>query len=132
MLYRGRNLDAVSLWSKWVDFSYGTEQHGFSSLVRCPNPEHHTEKKHFQINLDQPLVHCFANCGISGTYEKAISIIEGINEREARKLILKSCTVSKSTSSNKRRYGVSKSRNVRARVENEAEIVSFSTLPRRS
>jgi DNA primase len=62
-------------------------------LVHCPNPEHVTNKRHFQINLDKPLVHCFAGCGISGTYEKAIAMILGVSEREARKRILKSCGV---------------------------------------
>jgi len=46
-------------------------------------------KRHFQINTREPLVHCFARCGISGTYENAIAMIEGVNERAARKIILR-------------------------------------------
>jgi DNA primase len=61
----------------------------FLPLVQCPNPEHDTNKKHFQINIVDGLVHCFAQCGISGTYSKAISMIEGCDERTARKIILK-------------------------------------------
>ncbi len=91
MNYRGRIVDAVSLWSEFVDFptSFDPADGGFTPLVRCPNPDHATEKKHFQINLDKPLVHCFAECGISGTYEHAISLIEGSTQRMARKTILK-------------------------------------------
>lgn len=94
MIIRGRALDPVSLWEKYVDFPTNMPTSGFSSLVVCPNPEHDTNKRHFQINLDKPLVHCFANCGISGTYEKAIAMIEGVTERDARRIIVKSTSVS--------------------------------------
>jgi DNA primase len=53
----------------------------FLPKVECPNPGHDTLKRHFQINAEKPLVHCFANCGISGTYEHAISVIEGLYEK---------------------------------------------------
>jgi len=90
--FQGRSIDPIALWSDYVDFpanmSVG-EHDEFLPLVQCPNPDHHTEKRHFQINVDKPLVHCFAGCGISGTYEHAISMIEGIKPREARKQILK-------------------------------------------
>jgi DNA primase len=87
--YRGRNLDPVSLWGEIVDFPQDANFSGeFAPLVRCPNPDHATDKRHFQINLEKPLVHCFAACGISGTYEKAIAIAKGISEKEARKVIL--------------------------------------------
>jgi DNA primase len=66
---------------------------GFAPLVVCPNPDHNTTKRHFQINLDQPTVHCFAGCGISGTYEKAIAMIEGCTEKEARKIIREQTSV---------------------------------------
>jgi DNA primase len=83
----------------------------FSPKVVCPNPDHDTMKSHFQVNLQQPTVHCFAHCGISGSYEHAVCLIEGLydkfkveeatNERErkqrrrrayreARKIILRS------------------------------------------
>lgn len=89
MIYRGRELDAVSLWSQFVDFPANmSDDSGFAPLVKCPNPEHQTDKRHFQINLDDPLVHCFALCGISGTFEHAISMIKGVTEREARKIIV--------------------------------------------
>jgi len=58
-------------------------------LVVCPNPDHDTVKRHFQVNARDGLVHCFANCGISGTFEHAIAMIEGCQKREARKIILK-------------------------------------------
>lgn len=97
MIIRGRTLDPISLWEKYVDFPVNMPTSGFSPLVVCPNPEHDTNKRHFQINLDKPLVHCFADCGISGTYEKAIAMIEGVTEREARRLIVKSTSVSSGT-----------------------------------
>lgn len=88
MKYRGRELNAVALWEQYVEFPQGfRDTGGFAPLVKCPNPDHHTDKKHFQVNLDQPLVHCFAYCGISGTYEHAIAMIKGVKEREARKII---------------------------------------------
>jgi DNA primase len=103
MIYRGRELDAVGLWSEFVSFPPNVEASGFAPLVQCPNPEHHTQKRHFQVNLDQPLVHCFALCGISGTYERAISMIVGCNEREARKIILRHCHVAHSSGSRRKR-----------------------------
>lgn len=61
----------------------------FLPLVQCPNPEHATDKRHFQINVEKPLVHCFANCGISGTYEHALAIVTGETHRAVRKRIFK-------------------------------------------
>lgn len=87
MRYRGQRLDAISLWEKYVDFPSKMPESGFAPLVVCPNPDHNTTKRHFQVNLDQPTVHCFAGCGISGRYDKAIAMIEGCTEKEARKLI---------------------------------------------
>ena len=46
-------------------------------------------KRHFQINVEQPLVHCFAGCGISGTTERAIMMIEECKRAEARRKILR-------------------------------------------
>lgn len=92
MRYQGRVVDAVALWSEYVEFPSSMRVDGsttFLPLVRCPNPDHDTNKKHFQINIEKGLVHCFANCGISGTFEHAIATIEGITYRQARKQILK-------------------------------------------
>jgi hypothetical protein len=91
MRYRGRHIDPVALWSNYVEFpaNMDTESDRYLSKVICPNPGHDTFKRHFQINANDGLVHCFANCGISGTFEHAIAVIEGCTEREARKIILK-------------------------------------------
>jgi DNA primase len=90
MRYRGREIDPLELWSRYVEFPPGMDEQGpFLPKVVCPNPEHDTLKSHFQVNISQPTVHCFARCGISGSYEHAISIIEGCDEREARRIILR-------------------------------------------
>lgn len=87
--FQGREIDAIRLWDKYVDLPPNvSEDEQYLPLVKCPNPEHQTNKRHFQINQRDGLVHCFAQCGISGTFSRAISIIEGCSEREARKLIL--------------------------------------------
>lgn len=95
MIYRGRVVDVVSLWSEFVDFPNDIERHlgDFLPKVKCPNPNHSTDKRHFQINSAQPFVHCFARCGISGSWEHAISTIKGCTEKEARATILKHCRV---------------------------------------
>jgi DNA primase len=88
MKFRGREIDPIALWSSYVDFPHNMVVDGkFLPLVRCPNPQHDTLKRHFQINVVDGLVHCFAQCGISGTYTHAISMIEGCDERRAKKLI---------------------------------------------
>lgn len=90
--FRGRSVDPTALWSNYVDFPANFTDDGtseFAPLVQCPNPNHDTRKRHFQVNLKQATVHCFAGCGISGTYEHAISTIEGSTQREARRIILK-------------------------------------------
>lgn len=90
--YRGRRVDPTALWSNYVEFPGDFTDDGkteFSPLTVCPNPDHLTSKRHFQINLKQPTVHCFAHCGISGTYEHAIAMIEGSTHRAARRAILK-------------------------------------------
>jgi DNA primase len=91
VIYRGRDLDVLSLWSQYVTLPPRIKHPlpTFLDLVACPNPEHHTKKHHFQINTAKPLVHCFANCGISGSYEHAISMIERCDGREATKAILR-------------------------------------------
>lgn len=100
MNYHGRVVDPIALWSEYVEFpsNLGDQDHGeFLPLVVCPNPEHGSTKRHFQINVQKPLVHCFAGCGISGTYEHAISMIEGCTHRAARRAILKHSRIGKVT-----------------------------------
>jgi DNA primase len=93
VLYQGKHIDPLALWSSLgVEFPANFDDDGtseFSPLVVCPNPDHHTMKRHFQINLKQPMVHCFAGCGISGSYEHAVSMIQGGTQRAARKTILR-------------------------------------------
>jgi 5S rRNA maturation endonuclease (ribonuclease M5) len=65
-----------------VNFPSGTKAgETFSPKVQCPNPDHDTLKRHFQVNLTEPKVHCFAHCGISGSYEHAVCVIEGLYEK---------------------------------------------------
>lgn len=112
MRYRGRHIDPVSLWENYVEFPSNMkvdENDVYFPKVVCPNPTHDTMKRHFQINARDGLVHCFASCGISGTFDKAISIIEGCNEREARKIILKHQRSGKSIRPRKKNVGASRS-----------------------
>jgi len=97
MNYQGRQVDPVAVWSEYVQFpsTMDASEKGFLPLTVCPNPEHSTNKRHFQVNADKPLVHCFAECGISGTYEHAIALIEGCTKRQARRIILKHSRVGK-------------------------------------
>lgn len=84
MNYRGRHIDPVAFWSRYVDFPTNLkvrEDDEFLPKVVCPNPAHDTLKSHFQINIHQPTVHCFAYCGISGGYEHAVCVIEGLYEK---------------------------------------------------
>jgi hypothetical protein len=85
-------IDPVQLWSQYTEVPENRKDDApFISGLFCPNPEHYNSRKPgpFQINVTQPTVHCFAHCGISGTYEHAISIAGGISEREARRVILR-------------------------------------------
>lgn len=83
MLYRGRELDVVSLWGQYVDLPSSLESPlpTYLPKVKCPNPAHDTFKRHFQIHSRKPLVHCFGHCGISGTFEHALCVILGIYEQ---------------------------------------------------
>lgn len=115
MNFHGRNIDPVSFWSSYVEFpTHMGRDEEFAPLVHCPNPAHDNfQSPAFQVNLRNPLVHCFSECGISGTYEHAVCVAEGIYEkfqvdkattrqerarrknrawREAKKLILKGAT----------------------------------------
>lgn len=118
MNFRGRNIDPISFWQRYVSFPNGIrfdEADVFAPKTQCPNPAHDTLKSHFQVNLSQPTVHCFAHCGISGSYEHAVCVIEGLYEkfkvedapndrerkrrtdraiREARKIILRNARAS--------------------------------------
>jgi DNA primase len=87
--FLGRQIDDLALWSNYIEIPQGAEResHYWPKAV-CPNPDHNTGKKHFQVNVNQGLVHCFAECGISGTYLHAIQIIEGCDDKRARKIIL--------------------------------------------
>jgi DNA primase len=115
--FEGRQVDAVALWSEYVEFPANFTDDGkseFSPLMTCPNPKHQTTKRHFQINLQKPLVHCFAGCGISGSYEDAISLIEGSTHRQARKKILRHS-----------RIGIGASK---VRKKNEPKVISAESL----
>ena len=115
MNFHGRNIDPVSFWSNYVEFpTHMGREDEFSPLVHCPNPAHDNfHSPAFQVNLQKPLVHCFSECGISGTWEHAICVAEGLYEkfqvensttkqerlrrktramREAKKLILRGAT----------------------------------------
>jgi DNA primase len=88
--YQGKEIDPISLWANYVEFPATMDESGpYLPLVRCPNPEHDTFKRHFQINVERPVVHCFAGCGISGHYERAIMMIEGCTRSEAKKRVLR-------------------------------------------
>jgi DNA primase len=90
MRYLGRYLDAVAFWDKYVELPSNLEGPDLP-LVFCPNPDHdNTRSPAFQINIERPVVHCFAGCGISGSYAHAISIIEGVDKRTASRIIRKS------------------------------------------
>jgi DNA primase len=80
--YAGREIDVISLWENYVDFPPNLDASGqYLQRVRCPNPEHDTLKFHFQINQRDGLVHCFASCGISGTFEHALCVIHGLYDK---------------------------------------------------
>ncbi len=109
MKYRGREVDPIALWEGYVEFPPNMDVDNYLPLVGCPNPNHDTLKSHFQINTVDGLVHCFAQCGISGTYEHAIAMIEGCDEREARRIIFGYKTTG-SSSKTKRRSTVGAAR----------------------
>lgn len=90
MMYRGRVIDVLALWGEFIDIPNGIGEPlpTYLPKVRCPNPAHDTHKHHFQVNTKKPFVHCFADCGISGTWEDAIKLITGCSSDEARRTIL--------------------------------------------
>jgi DNA primase len=80
MNYMGRQIDPIALWEQYVEFPSSMridKRVVFTPKVVCPNPKHDTSKHHFQINVQQGLVHCFAMCGISGTFTHALCVIHG-------------------------------------------------------
>lgn len=81
--YRGRSINDIALWENFVEFPPNLKLDGDDYLpkVVCPNPDHDTFKRHFQVNAKDGLVHCFAYCGISGSYEHAICVVEGLYEK---------------------------------------------------
>lgn len=101
MIYQGRKLDVLGLWGELIDLpsNVGEPLPMFLDKVVCPNPDHQTHKRHFQINTAKPFVHCFAKCGISGHYEQAVAMILNLRKengdldlKAARKHILKHTT----------------------------------------
>lgn len=83
MIYKGRELDVLSLWGDFIDLpsNIGDPLPSYLPKVKCPNPAHDTHKHHFQVNTRKPFVHCFAHCGISGSYEHAVSIVLGLYDK---------------------------------------------------
>jgi DNA primase len=145
MRYYGRNIDPIALWSKYVSFPPNIVldlEREFLPLVYCPNPEHVNERSPaFQINVRKPYVHCFTQCGISGTYISAIALIESIGQNAARKLILRSSDLAgggRSPSTNytrNRRYvGTSKGGSIpSARRDDGRHFVgNFAASPQRA
>lgn len=108
LLYRGRHVDPVALWAQWTEIPDNRSGDSpFISGLFCPNPEHSNSRKPgpFQINVTQPTVHCFANCGISGTYEHAIAVAAGVTEREARRIVIRFSRVAVGPSSKRKVRG---------------------------
>lgn len=92
MIYKGRRVDPVALWEEFTEIPANkADDTPFIHGLLCPNPEHNNSRKPgpFQINVTQPTVHCFARCGIEGTYENAIMLITGCNRKEAQRRILR-------------------------------------------
>lgn len=80
MNFRGKPIDPVKLWGYYCDLR--DEKGPFLDLTMCPNPSHSNSRSPaFQINIDRPTVHCFSGCGISGSYEHAVCLIEGIYDK---------------------------------------------------
>lgn len=135
-------IDPLAFWDRYVELppDWPREAVGFTNLVFCPNPEHdNTRSPSFQINLDKPLVHCFSQCGISGSYEHAVAMIEGLylkykledapnkqerarrltrSKREAKKIILRGAT-GISHRPHQARTPVKKAQVVKAKLEYE-------------
>lgn len=83
MKFHGRNIDPLSFWSHYVEFPTNMDTNSeFSSLTYCPNPAHDNYRSPaFQVNLERPLVHCFSRCGIEGSWEHAVCVVEGLYDQ---------------------------------------------------
>lgn len=80
MRIKGKDIDPIALWGQYCDIK--PEPGPFLNLTFCPNPDHlNSRSPAFQINISKPYVHCFSHCGISGTYEHAICVIEGLYDK---------------------------------------------------
>jgi len=76
--FQGREIDDIGLWSRYIEIPPGAEkEESYWDKTQCPNPKHDTNKHHFQVNVRDGLVHCFAHCGISGSYVHALCVIHG-------------------------------------------------------
>lgn len=74
--FGGRQIDDIALWSEYVEFPPNFDRSDqYLPKGVCPNPNHDTNKRHFQVNQRDGLVHCFAYCGISGNYLHALCVI---------------------------------------------------------
>lgn len=128
MRYLGREIDVVGLWENYVDFPHNVDlTDKYFPKVQCPNPKHDTLKHHFQINAEDGLVHCFAYCGISGTFSHAIQVIEGCDEKQARRLILGHTTSSKGNNESKRKGLGSRNQQGNSGTATAIPDLSFST-----
>jgi hypothetical protein len=58
VIYQGRELDVLSLWDELVELpsNIGDPLPMFLDKTQCPNPDHQTHKRHFQINTSKPFV----------------------------------------------------------------------------
>lgn len=82
MRFKGREIDPVALWESYTEYPANMQIDGtYLPKVKCPNPNHDTDKRHFQVNVEDGLVHCFAYCGISGTFEHAICVVHGLYDK---------------------------------------------------
>ena len=84
MNLKGRPIDPIKFWEGYVEFpaNMPTSAWPFLPLVYCPNPSHdNTRSPAFQINVEQPTVHCFSRCGISGSYQHAVCVIHDLYDK---------------------------------------------------
>jgi 5S rRNA maturation endonuclease (ribonuclease M5) len=108
MRYRGRVVNPVSLWEQFTEIPESKKDDTpFIHGLHCPNPEHHNSRLPgpFQVNVTQPTVHCFARCGISGSYEHAIRVVTGCSLKESRRVILEHSRIPTKGSKRKRHSG---------------------------
>src|SRR5688500_16742210 len=80
MNFRGKSIAPIRLRSAYC--AAVDDEGPFLPLTYCPNPDHDNSRSPaFQINVEQPTVHCFGGCGISGSYEHAICVIHDLYEK---------------------------------------------------